>query len=470
MAERARLPGYVTLFDSGGLPPETLAAALDGKPYDLFTNAPLREAATRIAGKLPEGVRERLYKWAGGADALPPRRIDEIDADEIARWATGLYGDRTAPAVMIGSSNGAAMHLCAALGIPFLPQTVLAPIRRDLHPDQIREDFAWGRELAARVARNNPDLRVYQAHDPNQDRLMLHHMAYFRLKRRRLGRIMEDFLGRTLLEGGRIILLECDLRWMSTKVSEDHVFQVGGYGGLDPHDYFAGSDRIADFLARRGADIRQWDPPEANGSWPEAEWGFDPELRADVERFAGERGYQVERIVFDDPGDLSPLVADLHAWWYSRLGWPVDRLLATSFMLVQPHLALTTGSVPYWLPFNSVRSAERLRSYVGAREPFDEILLTLFSNSIEAVGIASLDAWREILGMARRDGRFVGNDVSRYPRDLGVFARHDRELARFERHRSPAGELSLADFDAFRRGADYPSVRFPSAERGEVAG
>ena len=34
------------------------------------------------------------------------------------------------PAVMIGSSNGALTHLAAACGVPWLPQTVLVPVRR----------------------------------------------------------------------------------------------------------------------------------------------------------------------------------------------------------------------------------------------------------------------------------------------------------------------------------------------------
>jgi hypothetical protein len=52
---------------------------------------------------------------------------------------------------------------------------------------------------------------------------------------------------------------------------------------------------------------------------PEAEWGFAPALRDDVEDFARRHGYRVQRVVFEDAEDVSPMVADLYRWWYQ--GW-----------------------------------------------------------------------------------------------------------------------------------------------------
>jgi hypothetical protein len=57
----------------------------------------------------------------------------------------------------------------------------------------------------------NPELALYQMHDPNQDRLMSQIMAYFRVKRLRLGAMYEQFIEDTVPPGGTLILLECQL-------------------------------------------------------------------------------------------------------------------------------------------------------------------------------------------------------------------------------------------------------------------
>ena len=115
---RPPLPPYVSIFDSGSMPLEVLAAHLNGRDFDWFEDSGLQSLAVRIADKLPGNAREKLYRWAGGMDATPVRDLHRVDGEAIARWAAGAYPERTYPAVMIGSSNGAAIHLCAALGIP----------------------------------------------------------------------------------------------------------------------------------------------------------------------------------------------------------------------------------------------------------------------------------------------------------------------------------------------------------------
>lgn len=454
-----RLPDYVTLFDSGSLPLEALAAHLKGKDYRWFEGSRIRAAAVRVVSHLPGRLREELYRLAGGLDAVPPRRIEDVDAEAIARWATRSYPARQYPAVMIGSSTGAAVHLCAALGIPWLPQTVLVPVRRTLDPDRPRDDLEWGREPAARLVERNPELRVYQMHDPNQDRLMLMHMGYFRAKRRRLGQSYEEFLRRSLPPGGTIFLLECNFRWPAVRVSDSHFFQTGGYGGLAPEEYLHGSERVRRHLERLGAGVDRWDAPQPDGDFPEAEWGFDPDLGEDAERFARENGYRLCRIVYDDPVDLSPFVADLHRWWYRRLGQPDDRLLVESFIMLQPRLALTAGAVPYWMTFNSVRSASDLRAYIESRPRFNEIYLMPFSNSIEGAGLAPVETWRDILAKAAHRGEFIGIDPDKYPKDLASFVTHTEAIAKLACREVPS-PLSLDELSEFFARDTEGKVRF----------
>jgi hypothetical protein len=173
-------------------------------------------------------------------------------------------------------------------------------------------------------------------HDPNQDRLTLRRVAYFRVKRTRLGTVYERFLTQTLTPGGVVLLVECRQTWPTIRVGDRHVFQFGAVGGMTPQEYHDGSPRLADYLRRYRAGRTRWEAPTPDGESPEAEWGFDDGLRADVLAFARRHGYRVRRLVFDDPQDLSPLVADLYRWWYRQRGLPDDRLLVESFILLEP--------------------------------------------------------------------------------------------------------------------------------------
>lgn len=452
-------PRYLTFLDSGALPVAALAARLRGEEYRGESQSLFQTVGTKVADALPAAVREWLYAMSGGLSAAPANRAASVDSDKLAEWTVARYPSRRYPAVMIGASNGALQLLCSALCIPWLPQTLMVSLRRKLDPDRPKQDLEWAREPVASLLENNPDLRVYQMSDPNNDRLMLSQMAYLRLKRRRLGKAYEAFLRETLEPGGVIIVGRCELKWPATQVTKDHLFQFGGYGDLPPEEYFKGSDRVASLLARRGASVRSWDPPKPDGDYPEAEWGFDEELLEDIRRFASRHGYRVLQLVYGDPGDPSPLIADLYRWWYGQIGYPTDRLLAPCFVFLQPYLTFTTGSVPFWVPFNSRSSARRLQDYIDTRTPFAEVLLTVFPNGIQSAGRATLGHWKEALGGAEEAGRFVGVDEERYRSGLSTFVEHTRELEKRQRGCPVPEPLSLSEVEKFAAGTDS-SVRF----------
>ena len=74
-------------------------------------------------------------------------------------------------------------------------------------------------------------------------------------------------------------------------------------------------------------------------------------------------------MTIDDPEAASPLVADLHRWWYRRRGLPAERLLVESFVLLDLYLALATGSVPYRSDFPVDPSADALERYLDGGKP-----------------------------------------------------------------------------------------------------
>lgn len=91
--------------------------------------------------------------------------------------------------------NGAVVHLAAALGVPWLPQTLLLAVRHDgLDPDDPAADMRAMGPVGSALVGCNPDLALHHMHDPSQDRLMIARMTYFRVKLLRLPGPYREFL------------------------------------------------------------------------------------------------------------------------------------------------------------------------------------------------------------------------------------------------------------------------------------
>jgi hypothetical protein len=446
-----RLPREVAGFDSASAMVMALARFLHGRDTPPLGQPAARALlpVARAANLLPVRARETIYSAASGAEAQSARRLATLDIDDVAKNVTQLYPRRRYPGVMVGSSSGALVHLCAALGIPWLPQTMLLPLRQRDVPvdDPMRAAHAFD-DTARALLQRNPDVVLHHMHDPNQDRLTLRRVAYFRVKRTRLGPAYEQFLIRTLAPGATLFLTECRQSWPTTRIDERHVFQFGAVGGMTPQEYHDGSPRLAAHLRRHGLGQTRWEAPAPDGDSPEAEWGFEDRLRDDVLAFARRHGYRVQRLIFQDPQDLSPMVADLYRWWYRQRGLPAARLLIESFILLEPWWTLRTGSVPYWTTFPVEPSANALADYLDRSGPYDHIHLALFCHGVESIGLTTADRWRELLHRARIDGSFTGVTPRHYPRDLATFFRFPSALRAIpDRHPMPE-PLPLATLDS----------------------
>jgi hypothetical protein len=445
-------PPYVANFDSASGMLRATAAYLRGEDFPgMGTTPPAAEPIADLINKMPRPVQEAIYSAASAGEAISPDKLDQVSAETTAQWMVNEYPQRQYPAVAIGSSSGALVHLCAALGIPWLPQTWLIPVQKlSVHPDDIAEGMEWGKRYARKLLDVNPELQLHHMYDPNQDRLTIKGMSYFRVKRRRLGTTYQQFLDQSLPPGGTIFLVECQRTWPTTQVDDRHFFQAGALGGATEEEFLHGSDRVEDYLERYGSHRRRWSPPVPDGDRPEAEWGFEPALREDVERFARDRGYQIRRIVFQEPEHLSPFVAELYRWWYQQRQIQANRLVVESFLLTEPQWTLRTGSVPFWMKFNMQPSLDYLEQYLDGTAPYDDIYLMLFSHGVDAVGLPSIDRWREVFKKARRHGEFIGVEEDKFPRNFATLIRYYTDFQRVIASRYPLpGPLSLGQLDQF---------------------
>jgi hypothetical protein len=100
---------------------------------------------------------------------------------------------------------------------------------------------------------------------------------------------------------------------------------------------------------------------------------------------------------------------------------------------MDPLLAIRTGAVPYWALFGTRPSLDRLAGYLSDAAAYDEIALTVFPHGAESIGLADIGEWQAVLGNARRPGRLLGVDPSRYPRHFRALSGFHRELSRLPR-------------------------------------
>lgn len=409
----------------------------------------------QAANRWPRTVKERIYAVTGWKEAVSARNVDRVDSGALARWVTGQYPQQETNVAFVGSTNGALTHLAAAVAGPWLPQTLLVPVRRfGVPPEDGRKDLMQMRSAGRRLLTANPDWSLHHMHDPNQDRLMVAGMCYFRLKWRRLPEAYREHLRATLAPGGTLVVSDCQLRWPTTHVDERYTFQHGGLGGATHAELAEGGERVRRYLSSYGSRYSTWVGPVPDTESPEAEWGFEPELLEDLRTLAQREGWRLVRLSYAEPETLSPAVADLYREWYTRRGIPVRRLLVESFMLVEPYWALRTGSVPFWMVFNKETSLAALKEYLDATASYPEIRLTLFSHGVESVGLAYPEQWRSVFDYAGESGDFLGVDPSVFPRDFAVFARTHQEMTQLRPKHVMPHALDWAQAEEFLAARD----------------
>ncbi|MGP3975736.1 hypothetical protein ACTWQF_17355 [Streptomyces sp. 8N114] len=473
MRQASRVASCLCDFDSSVASVRAVSRFLRGRSFGGLGVMPGSARLADGLARLPSAARRRAFVLAGDLQSTRPGLVSGLRAEDLARWTTSRYGPGPYPAVFVGAVSGAAVHLAAAMGAPVLPQTFLIPVRARLDPDQPQAALEAGRALGRHMADVNPELSLCHMHDPSQDRAMLVRFMYFRFKRLQLGPVLTRFLEQQLAPGGTIFVVDCTLRWPMTVLGDRHRFQFGALGGMPAHEYADGSEEIARHLAEQGSPVRRWEAPPPDETYPEAEWGYDDALTADLRALAARRGHPVRRITIGEPEHLSPLVAELHRWWLRRLGRPADRLLVESYNQWEPYWTLRLGAVPFWLQFTARSSYRLLESYLE-RSPtgtYRRVDVNLFSNGLRAVGQVPAEDWDMLAGRYGTEaGGTLGVDRRAFPEDIGSTLRWGPALAaQPERYPLPP-RLTIQELDAFldqQRGTEAARLAtFESVDEG----
>lgn len=165
----------VASFDSATGMLRSPARFLVGQDKPLLGQLPgsLEPAMSTLLGgvnRLPRRAAERVYAAGGASEAVPRHRLGEVRSEELASWVVEHYPRQRYPVVFIGSSNGALIHLAAALGAPWLPQTLLVSVRRSgVDRDDAEGEMRAGLDPGQDLLEANPDLQLHHMHDPDQD-------------------------------------------------------------------------------------------------------------------------------------------------------------------------------------------------------------------------------------------------------------------------------------------------------------
>ncbi len=396
----------------------------------------------------PPRAREWLYASSGAWEAVRTNQLAHIDTEAIAGWVTDHYPKRRYPAVLIGSSSGAVTHLAALAGVPWLPQTLLVPVRHNgLDPDRPSEAMAALADARATFTAANPGIELHHMHDPNQDRLMIRHMAYFRYKYRELPQAYAKFLRECLEPGGTVLVLDCTERFPVTITGERQYFQHGAVGGASADEYEHGGERVSRFLAEQGSAHRRWEWPRTDTQGVEAEWGFERALLTNLAALCDAEGFALRRLSFPHAQTLSAPVAELYRAWYEENDRPADRLLVDCFALIDPNLTLRKGFVPYWTVFSTRDAATELVDYLDHTRRYQEVHIGLFAHGTRSIGIADLGDWERALGRAGAAGTFCGVDRAAYPQDFASNGRFHDHLAALD---GPAEPLDPAGWSWVR--------------------
>ncbi len=413
-AEPVRNPGVAGIVcrDSlGRVLLESAARAVTGRNGADLDRVPVLGRRAEV----PPDLRRKALACEAGVEAVPVSAVDRIDAGAIAGWIAGQYPAQAYPGVVLGSAHGAAVHLAAAAGVPWLPTDVAVtmpwPGGRVGAWDRAVD---WGAHLAGRVLAANPDVAVRQVHDPLRRGHLCGSTVTLHLRWRQLPAAYREFLRHRLAPGAAVLHIRDIRTWPVLDVAPGHTFQIGSPAGGWPYEDFAmDNPSFRRLLEGLGGD--RWPPPAGQLRAGYAESAGEPGLDADLRRHATETGRPAHRVLYPDPAALSACVADvLRAWLRAEPGDGDECVVETGRMLDAGQV-LAAGLVPYWCESASRRAVDAAEWWLAGSRPFAGITVLPEAPGTACDAHAAAAQWRSAASFARSRAYVDRLALSRYP-------------------------------------------------------
>ncbi len=423
-----------------------VAAALRGRWEPAFAFRAWEKLALEVLNRLPPGLAQRIVRWNTRLSALPSSRAADLATADLVEERLSDYAGLPGSfdCIVVGSAlGGAAAHLAAVLGAPFLPQAFVLGLRGGSPQDEVEAHLARTRPVAAGILERNPDLMAISHFDPVHDHWLTGVLSHLRLKLIGMPAGYRRFIGERLRPGGTILFLDCEARWLRFRLGERMVCQIGGWGDLGPEEFIEGSERIDRFLSQEGSPHRGgWRPGEGDlEEGPESEWGTEPGLAEALQAYAESGGFHFERIRMDHPHDFSALAYEAHEALLRRTGRRPQGVLVEIFTQYDPYMALAARLLPLWLIFNTADSLRFLQSF---RDRFPQGVPVFFSALVtlsRTPDMASWQDWARALEGLRWEN--IGARRVRFPEDLTALWRWQERLKKRMRLLPPAELTTL---------------------------
>jgi SAM-dependent methyltransferase len=389
-------------FDSGTRVVREVAEALTGKGQSIRECYPWgSRAALGLISLFPENTRISLVEWGmrlsvGHASG----EAADLDVGTLPRWCVGQYPQkREYEAIVVGSPNGAAAHLAALLGAPFLTSSFGLTFR---HPTIDAGDhlayLASSRAIVDAILAGNDGegFELVAHYDPLHDRPLVRVADFVRVKLLGLPECYKDFIHEHLAPGGTLVILDCAYRWPQYQLGGRAYLQVGGLGAVDPDTY-----------------LERWPFDLTTSIRRESEWGCPEEFAAAAASYAAERGIDVLTISFSNPFDYSLLAYRAYLACDQVRG---RSLVIDCFNHSNPRTNIETGIPALWLPFNTMEGLALVEAALDDKGPLNWIGFAPLPSFAQSPDTASIDKWIDLLP---RYGELelLGIDPHRFPAD-----------------------------------------------------
>ncbi|GGK09756.1 hypothetical protein GCM10010123_44590 [Pilimelia anulata] len=378
----------VTADSIGGVLVAVTARALAGQVADDLAEP---TAVSRARGYAATAEDDALARGAARV-ALAPDELKRVDADAVAAWLVERYPERAYPAVLIGSPHGAAAHLAATLGVPWLPAGFEVTVR---WPDGAVDDpeaaQRHGAACASALLSANPTLAVRQVHDPVLRGPAAGTTITLFARWRRVPAAYRRLLDR--LRPGAPVITVADCRtWPVFGPGGGHSFQLGGpASGLAADEYVRPGPDLVQALRRADGDPHTWLPPAMPPARALGEHGLEPEFEADLRACAP--GRRQHRVGVARPGALSAAVAQAVRAWLVESGKAGDRLAVGCGRLLDPGQVLRCGLVPYWCEAPLRAEVAEAECWVAGSPAFRSIDVLIEPPGRPSAVVAPLRQW-----------------------------------------------------------------------------